>query len=217
MNKLSVLIADDHATVREGLRLILDAEPDMRVIGTASDGAEAVAQAQVQSPDVVVMDISMPGLNGWNATMQIAERCPSVKVVTLTRHIDTNHFRQLLDAGASGYVLKQSPPSELVRAIRSVADGEQYIDPAMVRRAADAPVRPAPAVARGAAAALSPREVEVLRLISWGYTNKEIAGKLTLSVKTVEAHKANGMRKLGMRGRIDVVRYALLQGWLNES
>jgi DNA-binding NarL/FixJ family response regulator len=215
--KLSVLIADDHETVREGLRLILDAQPDMEVVGIASDGADAVAQAATRNPDVVVMDISMPGVNGWAATTQLAERCPTAKVVTLTRHVDTSHFRQLLEAGAAGYVLKQSSPSELVRAIRTVAAGEKYIDPAMARRAKDTGMRPVPAHSRGNATALSPREIEVMRLIAWGYTNKEIAAQLNLSVKTVEAHKANGMRKMGMRGRIDVVRYALLQGWLHEA
>jgi len=214
---LNILIADDHATVREGLRLILETQPDMRVVGIAADGEDAVSQAQIRNPDVVVMDISMPGLNGYSATMQIAERCPTVKVVTLTRHVDAGHFRQMLEGGASAYVLKQSPPAELLRAIRAVGDGEEYVDPAMVRRTGEATPSPVLPVSRGAKAALSPREVEVLRMISWGYTNKEIAAKLNLSVKTVEAHKANGMRKLGMRGRIDVVRYALLQGWLHES
>jgi DNA-binding NarL/FixJ family response regulator len=215
--KLNVLIADDHATVREGLRMIVDAEPDMHVVGIASDGADAVAQAQRSAPDVVVMDISMPGMNGWNATTQIVETCPGVKVVTLTRHIDTSHYKQLIEAGTSGYVLKQSPPSELVHAIRAAADGQKYIDPAIARRAADAATRPQVSAVGRPIAELSPREIEVLRFIAWGYTNKEIAAQLTLSVKTVEAHKANGMRKLGMRGRIDVVRYALLHGWLHEA
>ncbi len=215
--KLSVLIADDHETVREGLRLILDAQPDMEVVGIAADGAEAVEQAGTRNPDVVVMDISMPGVNGWAATMQLAERCPTTKVVTLTRHVDTSHFRQLLEAGAAGYVLKQSSPLELLRAIRTVAAGEKYVDPAMARRAKETGMRPVPAHPRGNPAVLSPREIEVMRLIAWGYTNKEIAARLNLSVKTVEAHKANGMRKMGMRGRIDVVRYALLQGWLHEA
>lgn len=215
--KLNVLIADDHATVREGLRLILEAEPDINVVGIASDGRDAVALAQQRLPDVVVMDISMPGMSGWTATTEIVEQCPSVKVVTLTRHIDSSHYKQLIEAGTTGYVLKQSAPSELVRAIRAAADGHKYVDPALPARAAETGVRPAPTVTRGTVAALSPREVEVLRLISWGYTNKEIASQLSLSVKTVEAHKANGMRKLGMRGRIDVVRYALLHGWLHEA
>lgn len=212
---LNVLIADDHATVREGLRLILETQPDIHVVGVASDGEDAVAQAQQVTPDVVVMDISMPGLNGHSATMRLTERCPKVKVVTLTRHADAAYVRQMLDGGASGYVLKQSPPSELLRAIRTVGEGARYVDPAIVRLTGEAP--PVVPPTRGTKVALSPREVEVLRLISWGYTNKEIASKLNLSVKTVEAHKANGMRKLGMRGRIDVVRYALLQGWLHEA
>lgn len=211
---LNVLIADDHATVREGLRLILETQPDMHVVGVASDGQDAVAQAQRIIPDVVVMDISMPGLNGHHATTQLTERCPKVKVVTLTRHADAGYVRQMLAAGVSGYVLKQSPPSELLRAIRTVGGGARYVDPAIVRLTGEPP--PAPAM-HEPKVALSPREIEVLRLISWGYTNKEIASKLNLSVKTVEAHKANGMRKLGMRGRIDVVRYALLHGWLHEA
>jgi DNA-binding NarL/FixJ family response regulator len=164
------------------------------------------------------MDISMPGLNGLAATMQLTERVPDAKVLTLTRHADSSYLQQLLRAGASGYVLKQSRPAELLHAIRSVATGGKYLDatmtaPVIGSYARAAATQPAPEPS----APLSPRETEVLRLIAWGNTNKEIASRLDLSVKTVEAHKANGMRKLGMRGRIDIVRYALLQGWLHES
>jgi DNA-binding NarL/FixJ family response regulator len=214
-NKLRILLADDHETVREGLRMILNAQPDMQVVATAGDGREAVAQAERITPDVVIMDISMPGLNGLAATVQLTERCPKSKVLTLTRHADGSYLQQLLRAGAAGYVLKQSRPAELLHAIRSVATGGKYLDAAMTApvigtyaKATQAPEPTTP---------LSPRETEVLRLIAWGNTNKEIAARLDLSVKTVEAHKANGMRKLGMRGRIDIVRYALLQGWLHES
>ena len=214
-NKLRILLADDHETVREGLRMMLDAQPDMHVIATAGDGREAVAQCEKLTPDVVLMDISMPGLNGLAATMQMLERCPDAKVLTLTRHADSSYLQQMLRAGAAGYVLKQSRPAELLHAIRAVATGGKYLDASMTgpvigtyAKAAPAPEPTTP---------LSPRETEVLRLIAWGNTNKEIAARLDLSVKTVEAHKANGMRKLGMRGRIDIVRYALLQGWLHES
>ena len=215
--KLRILLADDHETVREGLRMILNAQPDMQVVATAGDGREAITQAERVTPDVVIMDISMPGLNGLAATMQLTERVPDAKVLTLTRHADSSYLQQLLRAGAAGYVLKQSRPAELLHAIRAVATGGKYLDAAMtppvIGTNANAPAAPGPEPTTP----LSPRETEVLRLIAWGNTNREIAARLNLSVKTVEAHKANGMRKLGMRGRIDIVRYALLQGWLNES
>ena len=214
--KLRILLADDHETVREGLRMILNAQPDMQVVATAGDGRDAVTQAEEISPDVVIMDISMPGLNGLAATTQIMARCPTTRVLTLTRHADNSYLQQLMRAGAAGYVLKQSRPAELLYAIRAVASGQKYLDASMTAPAANAsskstPPAPVPTMP------LSPRETEVLRLIAWGNTNKEIAARLDVSVKTVEAHKANGMRKLGMRGRIDIVRYALLQGWLHES
>ena len=213
--KLRILLADDHETVREGLRMILNAQPDMQVVATASDGREAIAQAEQMTPDVVIMDISMPGLNGLAATMQLTERCPGSRVLTLTRHDDSSYLQQLLRAGAAGYVLKQSRPAELLHAIRAVATGGKYVDTSIAAPMIGTYAKPV--TAPEPTAPLSPRETEVLRLIAWGNTNKEIAARLDLSVKTVEAHKANGMRKLGMRGRIDIVRHALLQGWLHES
>lgn len=215
--KLRILLADDHETVREGLRMILNAQPDMDVVATVGDGREAVAQAEKISPDVVIMDISMPGLNGLAATTQLLERCPSARVLTLTRHADKSYLQQLMRAGASGYVLKQSRPAELLLAIRAVASGARYLDASMTAPAPSASKTAPPVPEPEPTTPLSPRETEVLRMIAWGNTNKEIAARLNLSVKTVEAHKANGMRKLGMRGRIDIVRYALLQGWLHES
>lgn len=215
--KLRILLADDHETVREGLRMILNAQPDMQVVATASDGSEALTECQKVSPDVVIMDISMPGVNGLAATMQLSERCPDAKVLTLTRHADNSYLQQLMRAGAAGYVLKQSRPSELLHAIRSVATGGKYLDASMTAPVIGTYTRSAATSVPETVTPLSPRETEVLRMIAWGNTNKEIAARLDLSVKTVEAHKANGMRKLGMRGRIDIVRYALLQGWLHES
>jgi two-component system, NarL family, response regulator NreC len=215
--KLRILLADDHETVREGLRMILNAQPDMQVVATAGDGSEALAQCEQVAPDIVIMDISMPGMNGLAATQQLNDRCPGAKVLTLTRHADSSYLQQLMRAGASGYVLKQSRPAELLHAIRSVASGGKYLDASMTAPVIGSYARSAPAPGPEPTTPLSPRETEVLRLIAWGNTNKEIAARLDLSVKTVEAHKANGMRKLGMRGRIDIVRYALLQGWLHES
>ena len=198
--------------------MILNAQPDMQVVASVGDGRDAVLQAEKLSPDVVVMDVSMPKMNGLKATTLLNECCPTVKVLTLTRHQDRGYLQQLMRAGASGYVLKQSQPSELVHAIRAVANGGKYIDPAI----------PAPVVAnhstkahvasvRETATRITARETEVIRAIAWGHTNKEIASQLDLSVKTIEAHKANAMRKLGMRSRMDIVRFALLQGWLEES
>jgi two-component system response regulator NreC len=215
--KLRILLADDHETVREGLRMILNAQPDMQVIGMASDGREAITQCEQVTPDVVIMDISMPGVNGLAATVELTERCPGAKVLTLTRHADNSYLQQLMRAGAAGYVLKQSRPAELLHAIRAVAGGGKYLDASMTGPVIGKLSRAAAPVPAPPTTPLSPRETEVLRLIAWGNTNKEIAARLDLSVKTVEAHKANGMRKLGMRGRIDIVRYALLQGWLHES
>jgi DNA-binding NarL/FixJ family response regulator len=217
--KLRILLADDHETVREGLRMILNAQPDMQVVATAGDGRDAVAQAERITPDVVIMDISMPGLNGLAATSQLVERVPSARVLTLTRHADSSYLQQLMRAGAAGYVLKQSRPAELLHAIRAVATGGKYLDASMTAPVLNtyATKNSAPVPGPEPTTPLSPRETEVLRLIAWGNTNKEIAARLDLSVKTVEAHKANGMRKLSMRGRIDIVRYALLQGWLHES
>lgn len=217
MGKVRILLAEDHVTVREGLKLILNAQPDMEVVGEAEDGREAITRARALSPDIVVMDISMPGLNGLKATQALKECCPAVKVLTLTRHADDGYLQQLLRAGVSGYVLKQSRSSELLHAVRSVAGGGKYIDPSITEKVlGDYRTRHTPP-GPGSRSILTPREEEVLRLIAWGYSNKEIAGRLELSVKTIETHKANAMHKLGMSSRIDIVRFALLQGWLEAT
>lgn len=214
MTKLRIMLADDHETVLEGLKMIVNAQDDMEVVGFASDGREAVAKAQELLPDVLVMDISMPILNGLKATQKITEICPQVKVLTLSRHADDGYIRELLGAGACAYVLKQSAPSELIHAIRAVAAGGKYIDPKVAAKLMDNySERAVRGEARGS---LTDRESEVLRLIALGYSNKEIAARLSLSVKTVEVHKANAMRKLNITSRIDLVRYAIFQGWLQE-
>lgn len=216
-SKLRILLADDHAVLREGLKLLVNSQDDMECVGEAGDGRAALRLAQELRPDVVVMDVSMPELNGLKATEKLKAAAPDIKVLTLTRHKDDGYLQQLLGAGASGYVLKQSVASELIHAIRAVAAGGNYLDPAVAGKVmgkfAGALAKP-----RGEAhGSLSDREEEVLRLIAWGYSNKEIAARLSLSVKTVEAHKANATKKLGMRSRIDIVRYALLQGWLQDT
>jgi len=217
MTKLRVMLADDHETVREGLKMIVNAQDDMEVMGVVSDGLEAIAQAQQLLPDVLVMDISMPRLNGLKATQKLKEVCPQVKVLTLSRHADDGYVRALLGAGACGYVLKQSASNELIHAIRAVAAGGNYIDPKLAGRVMNSySGRDAPA--RGETAGnLSDRESEVLRLIALGYSNKEIAARLSLSVKTIEVHKANAMRKLNLTSRIELIRYAVFQGWLQDN
>jgi DNA-binding NarL/FixJ family response regulator len=213
---LRILLADDHVTVRHGLRLLIDSQPDMKVIAEASDGDGAVRRAQELGPDVVVMDISMPGMNGLVATRTLKRLQPAVAIVTLTRHSDDAYLQELLRAGVSGYVLKQSAPAELLQAIRAAAGGGQYLDSTLTARVTAGFLAREGKLNR-ASAALSDRESEVLRLIASGYSNKEIAARLSLSVKTVEAHKANATRKLGLNGRIDIVNYAVLQGWLHNA
>jgi DNA-binding NarL/FixJ family response regulator len=213
---LRILLADDHVTVRHGLRLLIDAEPDMKVIGEASDGEAALRKGLELKPDVIVMDISMPGMNGLAATRALKKARPEAAIVTLTRHTDDAYLQELLRAGASGYVLKRSAPTELLHAIRGVAAGGQYLDSTLTARVT-AEFSKQGGRAGKPAATVTTREAQVLRLIAAGYGNKEIAAQLGLSIKTVEAHKANAMRKLELAGRIDIVKYAILQGWLEDT
>jgi len=214
---LRILLADDHVTVPHGLKLLIDSQPDMKVVSEASDGQTAVEIAVTTKPDAIVMDISMPGMNGLVATRTLKELQPDAAIVTLTRHSDDAYLQELLRAGVSAYVLKQSPPTELLQAIRAAASGGQYIDSALTARVTAAFLgKPGSRVDRPSAP-VSDRESEVVRLIASGYSNKEIAARLSLSVKTIEAHKANAMKKLGLTGRIDIVKYAVLQGWLHNT
>jgi DNA-binding NarL/FixJ family response regulator len=215
--KLRILVAEDHETVREGLKMIINAQADMEIVGEAGDGRAAVALGEQLKPDIVLMDVSMPHLNGLKATEKLKHCCPEVKVLALTRHMDDGYLQQMLGAGASGYVLKQSPPAELLHAIRSIASGGKYLDPAVAGKVMGSYGGQSASLRGAPQGSLSEREAEVLRLIAWGNSNKEIAARLDLSVKTVEAHKANSMKKLGMRSRIDIVRFALLQGWLQDT
>jgi DNA-binding NarL/FixJ family response regulator len=218
MPEIRVLIAEDHETVREGLKLIIDTQPDMTVVGEAGDGREAVKLAQQLAPDVLMMDISMPELNGLKAAAKLKRVAPDIKILTLTRHTDQAYLQELLEAGVSGYVLKQSAATDLVRAVRAVAAGNNYLDPAMTGKIFSNYVEKSNRLrgeTRGES--LTEREREVLRQIAWGYSNKEIAERFDISIKTVEAHKANALKKLGMHSRIDIVRYAVLQGWLQDN
>jgi two-component system response regulator NreC len=215
---LRILLADDHVTMRHGLKLLIEGQPGMTVVAEASDGDAAVQQVLALEPDVVVMDISMPGMNGLVATRTLRRLRPRTAIVTLTRHSDDAYLQELLRAGVSGYVLKQSAPTELLQAIRAAAAGRQYLDSALTARVTAAFLARHDGVrVSRTGATLSEREATVLRLIASGYSNKEIAAQMSLSVKTVEAHKANAMRKLDLTGRIDIVKYAVLQGWLHNA
>jgi len=214
---LRVLLADDHAIVRQGLKLLIDSQPDMAVVGESADGNGVLDRANALKPDIVVMDLSMPGMNGLVATRTLKKAQPNVTIVALTRHDDDNYLEELLRAGASGYVLKQSAPLELLQAIRAVAAGGLYLDPAMTSRVADGLLARKAEIATQPHVHISERESEVLRLTAIGHSNKEIASQLEISVKTVEVHKSNAMRKLGLTGRVDIIRYGVLQGWLYDT
>lgn len=214
--KLRILVADDHGVMREGLRLLIDRQADMECIAEAGDGREAVRLALELTPDVVVMDVSMPELNGLQATRFIRQASPQIIILTLTRHTEEVYLRQLLSAGASGYVLKQSLSAEIIRAIRAVAAGSRYLDPAVTEKVIGGFVGRQTERAKDAPA-LTDREAEVLRLIARGYQNKEIAHTLNISAKTVEAHKAHALQKLGLNSRVDIIRYAMLRNWLQDD
>ena len=214
MAKLRVLLADDHAVVREGLKALINGHLDMEVVGEAADGRTACSKAAELDPDIVVMDMSMPLLNGLEATREVRRRHPDVKVLALTVHEERSYLRDLIEAGAAGYVLKRSAAEDLVHALRVVARGDVYLDPSVTavvlgrlsRARTQETQRPE----------LSERETEVLQLIARGHSNKEIADRLKISVKTVETYKARSMEKLGMTGRADIVRFAVRAGWLRD-
>ena len=206
---LRVLIADDHAVVRAGLRTLMAGEADIEVVGDAADGEQAVQLAAATQPDVVVLDISMPGTGGHSAARRIASESPSSRILVLTMHDDRAHLTSMLEAGVAGYVLKQSPQEELLRAVRAVGAGERFIDPrlagAVLRTSAGTSDETPP---------LSGREEEVVRRIAWGESNKAIARELDISTRTVETYKVRIAEKLGLRTRAEIVRYAVRQGWM---
>jgi two-component system response regulator NreC len=217
MNKLRVFLADDHAVVREGLKSLVNAQPDMHVIGEAANGRAALKESSELLPDVVVMDVSMPELNGIDATGRLTQQCPQVKVLVLTMHEDKGYLRQLLKAGACGYVLKRAVAAELIHAIRTVAAGGVYLDPALTSKVIGSYIRRRSVEDELRKTDLSERETEVLQLVAWGYSNKEMAHKLDISIRTVETYKTRLMEKLELHSRTDIVRYALHQGWLQTS
>jgi len=217
MKKLRILLADDHKIVREGLRLLIDSQPDLQVVGEAANGKEVLQQSRVLKPDVVVMDLSMPELNGLQATERLKAEQPELKVVALSAHEDEIYLSQLCKAGAAGYVLKRSAGDELIKAINTVARGGVHFETTLASKALARQMTGASPKNELPAADLSDREKEVLIMLAWGHTNKEIAGELSLSVKTVETYKVRIGEKIGLRSRTEMVQYALRQGSLNET
>jgi DNA-binding NarL/FixJ family response regulator len=214
--ELRIFLADDHAVVREGLKALISTQPDMQVIGEANDGPATCEQVARLLPDVVVLDVSMPLLNGVQVTRRLKQECPQVLVLTLTVHEEKGYLQQLLEAGAAGYVLKRAAAEELIRAIRTVAAGDVYLDPALVGTIVGSFVGKSATREISNRVELSEREAEVVRLVAAGHSNKEIAGLLNLSVKTVETYKARSLEKLGLHSRADLVRYSLQRGWLRN-
>ncbi len=208
---IRILIADDHAIVRAGLRALLKSEPTMELVGEATGGCEAIELVGKSNPDVLVLDISMPDLDGISVTRKINSQFPDLRILILTVHEDEALLREAIKAGASGYVLKRAAEAELISAIRAIVGGGLYVDPSMVRILLSDRAKPA-ATGREVVEPLTQREKEILKLIVRGYTNRQIGEELNISVRTVEGHRANLSEKLGLRSRVELVRYAREHG-----
>lgn len=212
----NILLADDHAVLRSGLKLLLESQPDFQVVGEAASGLEALSLTEKLQPDLLLLDLSMPGLGGLDALPALRKTAPAAKILILTMHDDPQYLRTALKNGASGYVLKKAADSELISAIRAVLRGEMYIHPSMTRTLLEDMLHPAESAAPDAWHTLSEREQSVLKLVALGHTSAEIAETLNLSAKTVETYRARGMEKLGLPNRAALVRFALQKGLLGE-
>ncbi|MHB0868580.1 MAG: response regulator [Chloroflexota bacterium] len=215
--KTSVFLADDHAVLRAGLKMLIDAQPDLQVVGEAEDGEEAIERITSLKPDLALMDVNMPRLDGLEALRRIKAACPQVRVLVLSMYDDEGYLRRALENGASGYILKKAADSELMAALRAVARGEVYVYPSLThllvnRYLGREESRPSLAVVE-----LSERELEVVRLLAEGHTSEQVGQRLALSAKTVDTYKARVMEKLGLRSRVDLVRYALRHGLLTPE
>lgn len=213
---ISVLIADDHTIVRSGVRLLLNAEAEFQVVGEARDGFEALKLAEELHPDVVLMDISMPGMDGMEATRQLKARFPDINILVLTMHRSDEYFFEMLKTGASGYVLKGADPAELIQAVRVVGHGEVYLYPTMASHLVQQYLKKSHSSPENSLA-ISPREKEILHLLAEGYSSKEIADKLVISQSTVHTHRTNIMSKLGLSSRRELIQYAREHGLVGES
>lgn len=210
----TIALADDHQVVRNGLRVLLEAEPDFSVVGEAGDGLEAVRLVERLQPDVLVLDLMMPGLNGLEVARQVSQRSPQTRVVILSMYDNEAYVLEALRAGAAAYVPKESTSAELVRAIREAVAGRRYLSPPLSERAIEIYIQKAESAALDPYETLTAREREVLHLVAEGHTNAEIAARLFVSPRTIETHRANLMRKLGLHTQTDLIRYALRRGIL---
>lgn len=215
-NKIRVFLADDHAVLRTGLKMFIDSQPDIVCVGEAGDGESTLAQLRQIHPDLLLLDLSMPGLGGLDVLPEIRRQVPETRVLVLTMHTEEDYLHQALAQGAVGYVLKQAVDQELLSAIRAAMRGEVYIHPAMTRALLEQMIAPVQPDERQEAS-LTDREREVLQGVARGYTNQEIADQLSLSVKTVETYRSRATSKLGLKSRAALVRYGQQQGWLNEA
>lgn len=218
MSKIRIVVADDHTIVREGVRLLLDAQADMEVVGEAADGQQALTQVRKLKPDVALIDISMPVLNGLEATRAIKSEYPQVHVIVLTMYESDEYFFQVLDAGASGYVLKKAASADLAAAIRAVNAGDVFLYPSVARRlVSDYLMRVKSGEEQTSYDGLTPREREVLKLIAEGHTNQVIAEKLVISPSTVQTHRTRIMQRLNLHSRAELIQYAMRKGLLTSS
>jgi len=216
MKSIRITLADDHPVVLAGMKALLEAVHDFTIVGEASDGRSAIEIIHEKKPDIAVLDISLPIIGGIELAQRISADFPSVRLLALTVHEDRAYVQPMMQAGARGYLLKRSAADELVRAIRAIADGGVYLDPAIAEKALPTPPGDHMPSAKASHLELTPRETEVLRFIAQGFSNKEIAARLDVSVKTVETHKSRGIEKLGLFTRADIVRYGASQGWLDQ-
>ncbi|MBK6326487.1 MAG: response regulator transcription factor [Chloroflexi bacterium] len=217
MSKIKLLLADDHAVVRSGLRMLLEAQPDMEIVAEAENGRETIEKVLAFQPDIVLMDIEMPGMNGIEATRKIKEESPETAVLALTMYEDDQYFFEMLKAGAAGYIPKRAAPDALVNAIRTVKKGEVFLYPSMAAYLVEDYLQrdEAPEEDEADVVDLTTREREVLVLIAEGLSNGEISEKLVISIKTVDRHRENIMRKLNIHNRIDLVKFALKKGMID--
>ncbi len=219
MQQIKILLADDHTVVRQGLKALLSAEPDIEVVGEAENGRQSIQMARDLQPDVIIMDIAMPALNGLEATRQITRALPKTKVIILSSYSDDEYVQQLTEAGAAGYLIKQSAAGELLKAIREAQRGNAYFSPAIAKRLRD---QCRDALSTGQPTKrrtdyLTTREAEVLQLIAEGRANKQIAAELCISIKTVEKHRQQVMNKLGIHDVAGLTRHAIAKGIIESS
>jgi two-component system response regulator NreC len=218
LNRIRVLVADDHTIVREGVRILLEAQPDIEVVGEAADGQEALERVRELLPDIVLIDIAMPNLNGLEATRAIKRDYPSIQTIALTMYESDEYFFQILNAGASGYILKKAASADLLTAIRAVYAGEVFLYPSVARRlVADYLSRVKSGEEKSSYDGLTAREREVLKLIAEGHTNQVIADKLVISPSTVQTHRTRIMQRLNLHNRAELIQYAMRKGLLDRA